>query len=254
MESFLKETKYCDFNNLKIKELAFDITKNINDDKNKAIALFYYVRDSILYRVGNWNKKASETLLEGKGVCTSKSNLLIALLRSSGIPAGYGVMRVKGKEYFGNIVPLFFRDKIGKESIHIYVYVYLNNRWIKCDPSDDKRFSENTSYFNPQSKLVDWNGENDAILNLNPNHILEDSNVLDNIDDIICKEPKNAKGIILNLGNLYIDFLRWNDKRINNLDELDFLFKKWLKKNHILYYYFYIIGVWFRDKRSNKLC
>jgi len=237
---FLKETKYCNFNDKRIKQLAFEMTKNIDKDKDKAVTLFYYVRDNILYRVGHWNKKATETLVEKKGVCTSKSNLLVALLRSINIPSGYGVMKVKGDEYFGPIVPDFLRDKISKKSVHIYTCVYLNNKWIKCDPSDDKRLSVSTSHINPQSKLINWDGESDAMLNLTPEHILEDNSPLPNIDYLISKKSRNSNYFVVKAGNLYIDFLRDNNK-LSDLEQTIFLFKSWLKRKHTVFYFFFLI-------------
>jgi hypothetical protein len=242
---FLRRTKYCDCKSPEIKRLAFDLTKNINNNKEKAVILFYWVRDNILYRVGFWNKKASETLIEKKGGCTSKANLLVALLRAIGIPAGYGLMRVKGREYFGPIVPPFLKTKISKESTHVYAYVYLQGRWIKCDPSDDKELSEKTSYFNPQSKLVGWNGESDAMLNLSQSHILKNEGPLANIDEIIEKKPETATRIVVKMGNFYIQFLRENEQKIVSLVQLESLFKSWLKKKHPLFYcLFLIVSFW----------
>jgi len=231
------------------------LTKNLQTDKEKAITLFYWVRDDILYRVGFWNRKASETLAEGKGVCTSKANLLIALLRSIEIPAGYGVMRVKGREYFGPIVPKRLQSKINQESTHVYACVYLGGQWLRCDPSDDREFSEKTCQFNPQSLLINWDGSVDALLNLEKSHILKDEWPLANIDDIISKKPRNAKGIPLKIANLYIEFLRQNSDKTNNKDELEPLFKKWLMKNYFPYYLFYLSAMWFipnRKKKNNK--
>jgi len=252
LRSFLEETEYCDCNHKDIQGVVDSFRKKYPDQKELAIALFYYVRDGFLYRVGHWNKKASETLLEKKGVCTSKSNLLVALLRAAGIPAGYGVMKVEGKEYFGKIVPSFLTSKIASKSTHIYTCVYLNNRWIKCDPSDDKKFSENTCYFNPQCNLVDWDGENDAMLNLKSDHILSDQSPLADIDDIIRKKPRSSAKLTVKAGNFYVEFLRENPVRITNLAQLESLFKKWLKKNHFFFHYFFFF-CFFCWKTKNKL-
>lgn len=236
MDNFLKETEYCDFSDPEIKRIAFSFKEKYPDEKELAVAFFYFVRDNILYRLGLWQKKASETLKEGKGTCTNKANLLVALLRACNIPAGYGVMRVKGKEYFGPIILPVFKNHVGEKSVHIYASVFLNGKWIKCDPSDDKIFAERTSYFNPPSTLIEWDGGKDAPLNLLPEHILSDEWPLDNIDQMMSKRPRNAKGPALTLGNLYVEFLRENEKKINSSIELTGLFKKWLKKNRFIDY------------------
>lgn len=249
LKDFLAQTSYCDFNHVSIQQIAADFrNKNFSNQTDLAVALFYFVRDSILYRVGLWQMKASETLAEGNGTCTNKANLLVALLRAGGIPAGYGVMKVKGKEYFGPVMLDIFRKHISSSSTHIYSYVFLNNHWLKCDPSDDKIFSERTSYFNPPSKLVDWNGQCDASLNLRPEHILEDRGPLANIDEIIAKRPRNARGIFLALGNLYVQFLRQNNVKIKETSELTPMFGQWLKKKSSGYYLFFVLVSLIRGK------
>lgn len=249
---FLKETYYCDYTHPTIKALANDFTSKYKNQRDLAKALFYYVRDNVFYRVGLWNRKASETLNERDGSCTNSANLLIALLRACDIPAGYGVMRVDGQQYFGPVTLEMFRGRVSKNSIHIYCYVYLDNKWIKCDPSDDKKLSENTSYFNPPSELIKWDGFNDAMLNLDPKYILKNEGPIDNIDFIISKKPHNARGILIKVANLYVKFLRQNNQRINNTKELEPLFKRWLKKNNPLYYYLYFLVSWWRDLRFNE--
>jgi hypothetical protein len=245
LEPFLHETEYCDFNHKEIKGLAYNLTKDAKNDREKAVVLFYWVRDNILYRVGYWNKKASETLRERKGVCTSKNNLLISMLRAIRIPAGYGIMRVDGRKYFGIIVPDFLKNKISKNSIHVYSFVYLDNKWLKCDPSDDAMFSENTAHLNPQSKLVDWDGKNHATLNLHPDHILKDIGPINNIDAIIEKKPKTATKNIVEMGNLYIEFLRENGKRIDSISEIPKAFRSWIKKRHTYFYFiFQLVSFW----------
>ncbi len=103
LKEFLQETEYCDFSHPKIQRLAHKIGDKYDNPKDKAVALFYWVRDNILYRVGMWNKKASETLAETEGTCTNNANLFVALLRANYIPAGFGVMKVYGQKYFGPI-------------------------------------------------------------------------------------------------------------------------------------------------------
>lgn len=252
LKLFLQETKYCDYNNLAIQALVNEFKGKYTNQRDLAVALFYFVRDNVLYRVGLWNRKASETLAEKSGTCTNSTNLLVALLRAVDIPAGYGVMRVNGQEYFGPVMLETFRNKVSKNSVHIYCYVYLNDKWIRCDPSDDKELSENTSYFNPTTKLVEWDGFYDSILNLDPQHILKDDGPIDNIDHIISKKPRNARGIPIKVANLYVKFLRQNDKKINNTKELEPLFMSWLKNNYSLYYYFYFVVSWWRNLKLSR--
>lgn len=255
MDDFLKETKYCDFSNIKIRSVAEEITRDIKDNKEKAVAIFYWVRDEIYYKVGFWNKKASETLEEKKGTCTNSANLFIAMCRVVGIPAGYYILRIKGQKYFGPIVPNLLSKTISKESVHIHAGAYLNNKWVKCDPSDDYEISQKTSHLNPQSKLIEWDGEKDAMLNLEHEHIIREEGPLANIDWAISKKSKTAKGIIIKIGNYYVDFLREKGHYIKSVDELETEFKKWMKKKNIFYYYLYLFSsilTSLKIKLSNK--
>lgn len=250
-KEFLEPTIYCDYEDAVIKKRASEIIKRHTGNRKKATALFFWVRDHIFYRVGHWHRKASETLEEGEGTCTNKTNLLVAFLRCVGIPAGYGVMRVLGKEYFGPVVPSILKKRIGAISRHVYAVVYLNNRWIKIDPSDDWELAEKTSHYNPQSRLVHWDGEQDAVLNLDATHIIEDDWPLANIDHIISKKPRNATKIVMWTGNLYITFLRESGSDIGkNVDNLEYLFKNWLKKNNKLHYCLFSLSSLWHDLKN----
>ncbi|KKR91271.1 MAG: hypothetical protein A2556_00505 [Candidatus Vogelbacteria bacterium RIFOXYD2_FULL_44_9] len=236
LKDFLQETTFCDHSQSSIKTIVEDYKKKFSNEKDLAVALFYFVRDKTHYRVGFWNKKASETLAEGSGTCTNNSNLLVAMLRAAGIPAGYGIMKVHGKKYFGPIVPPRLKFFIGDKSVHIYCYVFLNNKWIKCDPSDDEPFATNTQHFNPQSRLLEWDGESHSELNLCGEHIISDSEPIANIDAVFRKKMKSYKTIPVKIANLYINFLRNRGQEFRNQPLAERNFSIWLKKHKPFYY------------------
>lgn len=235
IEPFLRETEYCDFNHPSIKKLAASLVKGASsDDKEKAVVLFRWVRDNILYRLGNWQRKASETLQEKEGTCTNKANLLVALLRANNIPSGYGVMRVDGRKYFGRLASPSLTKFVSDITVHIYAGVYLDNKWVKCDPSVDKELCENTSYFNPTTQLIDWDGSKHAIMNLNKSHIFEETFPIGNIDSYMRKKAKNGRGIPLKTANVLIQFARKNRKKVSSPEEFELLFKLFFKRNYPL--------------------
>lgn len=236
--NYLKETIYCDSQNILIKQKAEEITKDLHDKRDMAITIFYWVRDNIKYRVGFWQKSASDTLKNGVGTCTNKANLFVAFCRAKNIPSGYGIMKVYGQEYFGPIVLPLFKKKINEISTHVYACCFLENKWVRCDPSADRELSEKTSYFNSQSTLVDWNGYSDAMEKLQDNHIISDNYPLNNIDNIISKKHRRGKKNIIKIANLYIKFLRENNKIIKDPNCLQNLFVEWLKAKYFLLYLF----------------
>ncbi len=251
IQNFLKETVFCDFSSGKIKDLSVEIAKNCKSDREFAVAAFYWVRDNILYRVGNWQRKASQTLEEKSGTCTNKSNLLVALLRYRKIPAGYGIMKVYGQRYFGPIAISMLKKFVGRISIHIYPMVFLGSKWMKLDPDVDKKLSENTSYFNPTSKLIQWDGLSDAVLNINKKDIIDDKFPVESVDPWMMKKSKNAKGIALKIANIYIDFARNNTEIVSSPESLEVSFNKYLKGKHLFYFYLFKIISLFKDIKPN---
>ncbi|MFA6314788.1 MAG: transglutaminase family protein [Candidatus Paceibacterota bacterium] len=238
---FLEPTFYCDVYHPSIQKVALEFQKKALNQVDLAKLLFYFVRDETYYRVGHWTKKASQTLKNRSGTCTNNANLLIALLRAQRIPAGYGVMNVVGQEYFGPVILPNLARNVSSRSKHVYCFVYLNNKWIKCDPSDDEPLSLSTHHLNPQSRIVEWDGNTDAMLNLDPDHILNDEGPIANIDHIIGKKMKYRRMIPVFIGNKYIQFLRERGKYIDSIDHLDPAFRQWLFMNNVSLYIFYRI-------------
>ena len=82
LRKYLQPTEFLDFNKKRVKDTAIEITKNLRDDKEKAIALFYWVQNEIKYNMFTYypkikaNLKASVTLRRKNGFCMSKATLL----------------------------------------------------------------------------------------------------------------------------------------------------------------------------------
>jgi len=248
---FLQPTEYCDSGDDKVINLAKFIIKNGKDKRENALKFFYWVRDNIKYSVGDWNYKASQTAEIGYGTCTNKANLLIALLRSSKIPAGYGYMKVRGQEYFGKIMLPIFKKKVAKSSVHIFCNIFLNNQWIKCDPSDDKILCDKTHYFNSTTKTVNWNGYSDAMLNLDVRHIIFIENKpIANMDYIFKKKPRNGRGVPIKVANIYLDFLRNTETRFNSVQDVQKYFLRYLFLNYTFYFLLFFTFFWYKNIKN----
>ncbi len=70
-------------------------------------------------------------------MCSNKTNLLFALLRAIKIPAGYGIFRVRTKEFYGDLMCPVFEKLVSPETTHIFAGIYLGGKWIKSDVSLD---------------------------------------------------------------------------------------------------------------------
>ncbi|MDQ8736262.1 transglutaminase family protein [Paenibacillus sp. LHD-38] len=141
LEDYLLETTEVDFNHPSIIEKANELyTKASNEDEYVRVA-FEFVRDEIAH---SWDiqstrvsRIASEVLFFEEGICYAKSNLLCALLRAKGIPAGFCYQRLT----LGNTPDTGY-------CIHALNAVFLQSvgKWIRLDargnkPGVDAQFS-----------------------------------------------------------------------------------------------------------------
>ncbi len=161
-QAYLKPTEFLDFDKKRVKEKALDITKNKQTNKEKAIALFYWVRDQIKYNMYTYvpqyrsNLKASTTLRRGYGFCMSKAVLLSTLARAVGIPAKIHMVDIKNHK-----APDWVEDFMGSKNFHCHGYseMYLDGKWVKATPVFDKRTCQKGGY-----PLVEFDGVHDAML------------------------------------------------------------------------------------------
>jgi CRP-like cAMP-binding protein len=116
-------SNYCDFNHPSIQQLAKLLRGK--DDWESAINVWEFVQ-SLPYRFGFWDMKASQTLELGFGMCTTKSNLQAALLRALNIEAKFGEALVYSKYMSSFLLPTYFK-KLKKK--HIKHYFCMVKNW-----------------------------------------------------------------------------------------------------------------------------
>lgn len=237
-EEFIQETKFCDFNHPDIKKISHEITKSLNSDIKKSEELFYWVKENIKFEFGYWGVIASDVLKRGSGMCTNKANLLIAFLRSVSIPAGYGISKVDTKEFYQQLMCPIFRQMVSPITTHIYVGVFLDNRWIRCDPSVDDDLAPALKEKTPFAEMTGFDINDAEIRNIKG--ILKTNEFVANIDADLSKPPKHAKGTTLEILNSYLKFLREQKENIRNLSDsqTENIFLEWLAKENISYFNF----------------
>ena len=129
-EKFLAEHPYVDYHHPIIDTLCRELFAGIEDDVSKAEAAYLFVRDKIPHSFDIESDrvpvKASEVLCEGTGICHAKANLLAALLRHEGIPAGFCYEHIT----------LARDEKLGY-CVHGFNAVYLG-KWVKLDARGNK--------------------------------------------------------------------------------------------------------------------
>lgn len=226
---YLKPTQFCDSDSNWIRRAAANLKGQYHTDKMVAKKAFEWVRDNIEYQLGLTAESASETLLKGAGSCIHKSNLLVAVLRTLGIPAGFHLMRVKTREYFGALCTPRFNQFMSEESLHVYCAAQINGTWVRIDPSDDMRFCNAINHLCYQATPVHFDGQTDARIQLNPDHVLADSHETIASVDHIFNKPRRVPKMVLEVFNLYLDFLRRKCIWYNRVEDIENDFFSWLE-------------------------
>ena len=145
IEEFLRATQLCDFDTSSaIRDRAARLVRECSDNQRKFERIFDFVRE-LPYGLEDWDVKASVTLAKGWGMCSGKTNLLVAMSRALSIPARYRIFKIKAERrllkqvmgqnralaaQFGSIPPV--QD-------HVQCEAYLGG-WRVYDPSRDTCF------------------------------------------------------------------------------------------------------------------
>lgn len=107
----------------------------------RAIALYYAVRDKILYEVydadlSRSGLRASAILNRGQGFCVHKSIVYAAACRAAGVPS-----RIVLTDVRNHLASARLRQLVGGDvfRFHALNSVHLNGRWVRATPVFNKR-------------------------------------------------------------------------------------------------------------------
>lgn len=126
-------TTLCDSENEEIKRLATRLRRATPASTAEAILLYVW---EFPYRFGNWQEKASETLAKRSGMCTTKANLQVALMRAAGLEAGFVEVPME-TQFLGELMPSAWL-KMQREAVkHYFAAVKLDGKWHAVDSSYD---------------------------------------------------------------------------------------------------------------------
>lgn len=135
---FMCPTEFFDFDVEAVQRFAYDTVRDAPDARQKAVRLFYAVRDAIRYdpysiSLEPETYKASHVLSVGRAFCLPKANLLIACARAVGVPAGIGLSDV-----LNHLCTERLRRMMGGKEVflhHGYAVLYIDGQWIKAAPA-----------------------------------------------------------------------------------------------------------------------
>ncbi len=127
---YLKPTELCDWDNPDILRKVKEIRGKSQSQQEKSLNIFYFVRDEIVFSINDARSKASQTLKRGAGECGTKTNLHVALLRASGIPARFHLSKCRS-EVLRGIIPDWLSDRMPKVVSHFWPERYASGQ--KCE-------------------------------------------------------------------------------------------------------------------------
>ncbi len=159
-ELYLRPTHFIDCDNAKVIEYALAKTADAKTDREKAVKLYYAVRDDILYDPYHLLLdpeliSASLTLQRGTGYCVEKSLLLAAVGRACSIPSRLGFSIVRNHLSAPKFIEMLKSDKF---VFHGYNEFWLDGRWVKCTPAFNKTLCEKFGV-----APLEFDGEHDSI-------------------------------------------------------------------------------------------
>ncbi len=137
LNQYLKSTYFLDFDNPEVAAFADAVCLNAQTPKEKAVALYYAVRDDIRYdpydlQHSQIAMKASSVLIKKSGYCVAKAVLLAAVGRHQGIPCRLGFADVTN-----HLSTERLRKMMGTNLFiyHGYTEMYLQGQWVKATPA-----------------------------------------------------------------------------------------------------------------------
>lgn len=134
--NFLQPTYFMNFEHPRVRAFAESKTDGARGDVEKAVALFYAVRDGIRYnpyelKIEPSAYRASHTLQIEIGWCVPKGILMAAAARAVGIPARPGYADVLNHLATGRFLKMMGTEVF---AYHGYVELWLGEQWLKVTP------------------------------------------------------------------------------------------------------------------------
>ncbi len=157
---YLEPTQILDSYDPELASLAQEVTCKAFDPLDKAIRLYYWVRDNIWYDpyvpfYKPEHYRASRVLKLKRGYCVSKASLLCAMGRACGIPSRLGFADVRNHLATRQLVEWMGNDLF---VYHGFTEFHLEGKWVKATPAFNKELCEKH-----RVEPLEFDGRHDSI-------------------------------------------------------------------------------------------
>lgn len=161
MQDFLQATAYLDYTADNIQTFVRDNIRGVSGARDKAVKLFYAVRDRIRYdpyslTLDEAGYRASNVLAQKAAYCIPKSVFLAAAARAAGIPAALGFADVRNHLNTEKLRALMGTDLF---IYHGYAAFYLNGKWVKVSSAFNIELCDRFGV-----RPLEFDGVNDALM------------------------------------------------------------------------------------------
>lgn len=158
---YLAPTRFLDFDTPSVRDFAEATIEDTNTDIDKAVKLFYALRDGIRYdpfavRLVPEDYVASHVLASNGAYCLPKAIVLAACARAVGIPCGIGLSDV-----VNHLTTEKLKARMGGKTLfihHGYAVLYLAGQWVKAAPAFNielcRRFHVHPSEFDGRADAI----------------------------------------------------------------------------------------------------
>jgi transglutaminase-like putative cysteine protease len=160
LDQYLEATDIIDSNHPEIRSFAKEKLAGAENPVDKAVRLYYAVRDGIwydpyypFYRAEHY--RASNVLNSCRGFCIPKVSLLCATARASGIPARAGFATVRNHLATRQLLEFMGSDIF---TFHGFTEFFLEGKWVKATPAFNRELCERHGV-----EPLEFNGREDSI-------------------------------------------------------------------------------------------
>lgn len=160
MENYLKPTEFIDSDHEAVREFAHRHTAGVISDKEKAVKLYYAVRDGFQYDpyvldLRRPSVRASALLGKTRGYCVEKALLLAASSRVVGVPSRVSFYIVRNHIATERLARALEKDYL---VFHGAAEMYIEGRWVKATPAFNKKLCDFLGV-----DAIEFDGTSDAI-------------------------------------------------------------------------------------------
>ena len=161
MAPYLRPSHCIDSEAPAVRAFAARVTEGAATARERAVRLFYAVRDEIRYDpygavLTEEGLRATSVLERGSGFCIAKAIVLAAGARAVGIPARLGFADVRN-----HLTTERLRAQMGTDifAFHGFTELHLDGRWVKATPTFNQSLCDRFGV-----KPLEWDGIEDSLL------------------------------------------------------------------------------------------